>query len=112
MGSSTVIMCSSRSLLILSSMAARVVDLPEPVGPVTSTNPRGLSQSPFITRGKPSASKPLISRSEEHTSELQSHLNIVCRLLLEKKKDPHLIDTRTTLAGIAPFNYVKPVRTL
>src|SRR5260370_28892301 len=26
-------------------------------------------------------------RSEEHTSELQSHLNLVCRLLLEKKKD-------------------------
>src|SRR5207237_10610482 len=25
------------------------------------------------------------SRSEEHTSELQSHLNLVCRLLLEKK---------------------------
>src|SRR5260370_11403407 len=32
---------------------------------------------------------PLIAdenRSEEHTSELQSHLNLVCRLLLEKKK--------------------------
>src|SRR5260370_12982140 len=30
-------------------------------------------------------------RSEEHTSELQSHLNLVCRLLLEKKKKtrPH-----------------------
>src|SRR5260370_13249429 len=29
-------------------------------------------------------------RSEEHTSELQSHLNLVCRLLLEKKtKIPH-----------------------
>src|SRR5690242_21188190 len=27
-----------------------------------------------------------ISRSEEHTSELQSHVNLVCRLLLEKKK--------------------------
>src|SRR5260370_25187049 len=27
-----------------------------------------------------------LARSEEHTSELQSHLNIVCRLLLEKKK--------------------------
>src|SRR5260370_3429257 len=26
-------------------------------------------------------------RSEEHTSELQSHLNLVCRLLLEKKKE-------------------------
>src|SRR5260370_18818077 len=32
-------------------------------------------------------------RSEEHTSELQSHLNLVCRLLLEKKKQPL---TRTT----------------
>src|SRR4051812_5066560 len=28
------------------------------------------------------------SRSEEHTSELQSHVNLVCRLLLEKKKKP------------------------
>src|SRR4029434_11351952 len=26
-------------------------------------------------------------RSEEHTSELQSHLNLVCRLLLDKKKE-------------------------
>src|SRR2546430_5097757 len=30
--------------------------------------------------------KPLRSRSEEHTSELQSQSNLVCRLLLEKKK--------------------------
>src|SRR5260370_17034370 len=29
---------------------------------------------------------PRYVRSEEHTSELQSHLNLVCRLLLEKKK--------------------------
>src|SRR6476661_9246395 len=29
---------------------------------------------------------PYRRRSEEHTSELQSHLNLVCRLLLEKKK--------------------------
>src|SRR5438034_8183837 len=28
-------------------------------------------------------------RSEEHTSELQSHSDLVCRLLLEKKKKPH-----------------------
>src|SRR5260370_31433677 len=28
-----------------------------------------------------------LRRSEEHTSELQSHLNLVCRLLLEKKKN-------------------------
>src|SRR4051812_27571891 len=30
--------------------------------------------------------KKLQLRSEEHTSELQSHVNLVCRLLLEKKK--------------------------
>src|SRR5690242_21168865 len=30
-------------------------------------------------------SKPFALRSEEHTSELQSHVNLVCRLLLEKK---------------------------
>src|SRR3989449_2971946 len=30
-----------------------------------------------------------IVRSEEHTSELQSRLHLVCRLLLEKKKKPH-----------------------
>src|SRR5687768_17649902 len=30
--------------------------------------------------------EPTLSRSEEHTSELQSRLHLVCRLLLEKKK--------------------------
>src|SRR5690242_20912172 len=30
--------------------------------------------------------RPCRNRSEEHTSELQSHVNLVCRLLLEKKK--------------------------
>src|SRR5438477_8074637 len=29
-------------------------------------------------------------RSEEHTSELQSHVNLVCRLLLEKKKTKYI----------------------
>src|SRR5260370_21548088 len=33
------------------------------------------------------AKSPGPARSEEHTSELQSHLNLVCRLLLEKKND-------------------------
>src|SRR5260370_16124688 len=32
------------------------------------------------------------TRSEEHTSELQSHLNLVCRLLLEKKIMKHSAD--------------------
>src|SRR5260370_32459893 len=34
-----------------------------------------------------SAEDAVYERSEEHTSELQSHLNLVCRLLLEKKKN-------------------------
>src|SRR5260370_32257079 len=37
--------------------------------------------------GNPKASTDRPRRSEEHTSELQSHLNLVCRLLLEKKKE-------------------------
>src|SRR6476661_9230627 len=41
-------------------------------------------------------------RSEEHTSELQSHLNLVCRLLLEKKKtQSKLYFQITTLASIS-----------
>ena len=36
------------------------------------------------------------SRSEEHTSELQSPMYLVCRLLLEKKKSPEKIRTTTT----------------
>src|SRR5260370_20856142 len=38
-------------------------------------------------RSSTSRSLAARSRSEEHTSELQSHLNLVCRLLLEKKKN-------------------------
>src|SRR5690242_21319874 len=36
--------------------------------------------------GSGGSGPPSTSRSEEHTSELQSHVNLVCRLLLEKKK--------------------------
>src|SRR5690242_21426438 len=35
----------------------------------------------------PDQVKYRIKRSEEHTSELQSHVNLVCRLLLEKKNE-------------------------
>ena len=52
-GSSMVMMCSCRSVLILSIIAASVVDLPEPVGPVTSTSPRGLLHSSSNTGGSP-----------------------------------------------------------
>src|SRR5260370_15861420 len=49
--------------------------------PMRAWNAIGSSRPATSGRGKRSS-----SRSEEHTSELQSHLNLVWRLLLEKKK--------------------------
>src|SRR2546426_9317533 len=46
--------------------------------------PPGYAQGPTVPAV---ARRP---RSEEHTSELQSPCNLVCRLLLEKKKKPNL----------------------
>src|SRR2546430_12311509 len=44
----------------------------------------------FVSQREPvfTRSQMLAHRSEEHTSELQSQSNLVCRLLLEKKNDP------------------------
>src|SRR5438477_7599941 len=45
----------------------------------------------------------LAHRSEEHTSELQSHVNLVCRLLLEKKKKKNkknILKTTKTLMNL------------
>src|SRR3989454_4223805 len=39
----------------------------------------------------------IIYRSEEHTSELQSPCNLVCRLLLEKKKKKHIMNSLSTI---------------
>ena len=46
----------------------------------------------------------LLDRSEEHTSELQTRLHLVCRLLLEKKKTPMNNACRWT----SPFRIVVP----
>ena len=54
-GSSIVMMCSCRSVLILSMIDASVVDLPEPVGPVTRTSPRGFFASSATIGGSPSS---------------------------------------------------------
>src|SRR5260370_4518484 len=43
-------------------------------------------RSPWSARAPSRWTRRTRRRSEEHTSELQSHLNLVCRLLLEKKK--------------------------
>src|SRR2546429_9193500 len=56
-----------------------------------------VAQIPHLAR-QPSLSQPRgTHRSEEHTSELQSRLHLVCRLLLEKKKKK----TKTCQSSIA-----------
>src|SRR5438046_10621980 len=46
-----------------------------------------------VTPTMPKSPEASMSRSEEHTSELQSLTNLVCRLLLEKKKNKHTLHT-------------------
>src|SRR2546422_8433328 len=45
------------------------------------------------------ADRAHVSRSEEHTSELQSRLHLVCRLLLEKKKSTIMSSTSAPSEG-------------
>src|SRR2546422_7896943 len=64
---------------------------PRPVEPAAPASPSTYSPAPRIgespTRPGIFQANPLVvvTRSEEHTSELQSRLHLVCRLLLEKK---------------------------
>src|SRR2546430_4827366 len=65
-------------------LAPAGIPLPKPSRPVSL---RGRPSSSGTHRATPAAWRgPPSSRSEEHTSELQSQSNLVCRLLLEKKK--------------------------
>src|SRR5690625_5594295 len=48
-----------------------------------------------LTSGLVKANESIYERSEEHTSELQSRGHLVCRLLLEKKKDKDGLDKKT-----------------
>src|SRR5690242_20939587 len=52
-------------------------------------------------RERPAVPRPH-RRSEEHTSELQSHVNLVCRLLLEKKKKEKLITKQPESSETTP----------
>src|SRR5699024_11616352 len=53
---------------------------------ITSRATSGMTLSGTSIPGKIGLAKTPIKRSEEHTSELQSRFDLVCRLLLEKKK--------------------------
>src|SRR5690242_21189991 len=69
---------------------------PSPV-PACARARSGSGRSPSTRRWESSRWTP--PRSEEHTSELQSHVNLVCRLLLEKKNRGITIDL-----GFAPLD--------
>src|SRR3989442_3259947 len=55
---------------------------------------RSVGDTP-TTRARPGATWGARCRSEEHTSELQSRPHLVCRLLLEKKKDARYVHRAT-----------------
>src|SRR2546426_6472342 len=68
---------------------APVEEAPKPPAPKLEPEPLP-AQKPDIAVKAPPKPKPKPElRSEEHTSELQSPCNLVCRLLLEKKKQNH-----------------------
>src|SRR5260370_25720837 len=72
------------------SMAESPRNLISPPAPSTRCqgSPKQRLKTAATCRAAPGypAARAMAPRSEEHTSELQSHLNLVCRLLLEKKK--------------------------
>src|SRR2546422_4271613 len=59
----------------------------KPAGPRSSWHSRRGSSSNLALKEKTRGFLKNWQRSEEHTSELQSRLHLVCRLLLEKKKN-------------------------
>src|SRR5438067_6878424 len=69
--------------LLFIVLVAIVVGLPKTGGHFTPAMPAGsFSVAPF------GLALVSVLRSEEHTSELQSRFDLVCRLLLDKKKPP------------------------
>src|SRR5688572_32400379 len=79
---------NSRFQLEDTTMLIRVKEkLRNPDAPQRHSNHRRpLTRRELIAQGFMAGGATLLSRSEEHTSELQSQSNLVCRLLLEKKK--------------------------
>src|SRR5260370_19547287 len=73
-------MATTSSGISRTTTAPAPMMLPEPM----LTPGRTAAPRPRNEKG-PTRTRPPRTRSEEHTSELQSHLNLVCRLLLEKK---------------------------
>src|SRR5687768_18121445 len=85
-----------RSLLYLSAASSAACPSPTAIAPIEMRPPSSISRNclkpksgvprTFSSGTRTFSKKTGEVRSEEHTSELQSRLHLVCRLLLEKKK--------------------------
>src|SRR5690242_21537382 len=77
-----------RSTLFPYTTLFRSLDGPRAVQPLRDRRPlsHGARGGCALGRRSRRLGQAVRCRSEEHTSELQSHVNLVCRLLLEKKK--------------------------
>src|SRR2546429_1071460 len=84
------------------------------ISEVQQMGPEGTPGSRYCFFEDPDGNMWAIQRSEEHTSELQSRLHLVCRLLLEKKKKisitkyPHFSIIVITRPPFTPPSYVPP----
>src|SRR2546426_3886303 len=74
-----------RALVACSYANAYLISAASVHGRPTNESPTGSPRT--CPMGTVTWGKPATARSEEHTSELQSPCNLVCRLLLEKKKN-------------------------
>src|SRR5256885_2418164 len=76
-----------------------------------STSASGMRKTKFFA---PPLDCTRLPRSEEHTSELQSPCNLVCRLLLEKKKihsNKHISMNATRLSSLTAFKQFRHAAT-
>src|SRR2546430_3447488 len=105
---------SLRSVLPLASMSCELTTwiglalvafgeaMRDPVMTISSTSGAvalaGGGACALAAPARHTAAALIVARSEEHTSELQSQSNLVCRLLLEKKKNKN---TSHTIASIS-----------
>src|SRR2546422_4701312 len=69
---------------------------------------RNRRYSAFLGRPASNQTRDPTVRSEEHTSELQSRLHLVCRLLLEKKKKKNTKNKQTQVPSRNTLSFPRP----
>src|SRR5256884_2028624 len=89
-GSSTLNSLRTAAVIVSGFVVVRITI--DAVGKVDCQNGREACGRGFSSRLALRMSSTTPTRSEEHTSELQSRLHLVCRLLLEKKKNTQTVD--------------------